>query len=232
MADYVRSYSCWQFDRTFTHNNNDDQQKCPSLAVIINDHNELIDPIKSNIQRRFLHPNRNKLKDELIRVKTTLLEYGVICSGTGMDERIVSHSDLTNNVNESTNDGIITTKQQQPESDCKNLLESMTKTDDSRMGNTQKVSTSIVVKIVGEQSDEIKRLAEDYERKKTLMSAEDAEFLKEESKLKMEILAKRKELNQLLQNKNEEKLTSIKVIPIYSFSKNFCFKFIFKTRKN
>lgn len=223
MADYVRSYSCWQFDRTFTHNNNDDQQKCPSLAVIINDHNELIDPIKSNIQRRFLHPNRNKLKDELIRVKTTLLEYGVICSGTGMDERIVSHSDLTNNVNESTNDGIITTKQQQqqPESDCKNLLESMTKTDDSRMGNTQKVSTSIVVKIVGEQSDEIKRLAEDYERKKTLMSAEDAEFLKEESKLKMEILAKRKELNQLLQNKNEEKLTSIKVIPIYSFSENF-----------
>ena len=212
MADYVRLYSCWQFDRTFTHNNNDDQQKCPSLAVIINDHNELIDPIKSNIQRRFLHPNRNKLKDELIRVKTTLLEYGVICSGTGLDERIVSHSDLTNDVNKSTNDGIITTKQQQqPESDCKNLLESMTKTDDSRMGNTQKVSTSIVVKIVGEQSDEIKRLAEDYERKKTLMSAEDAEFLKEESKLKTEILAKRKELNQLLQNKNEEKLTSIKV---------------------
>ncbi|XP_046918386.2 coiled-coil domain-containing protein 93 [Dermatophagoides farinae] len=212
MADYVRLYSCWQFDRTFTHNNNDDQQKCPSLAVIINDHNELIDPIKSNIQRRFLHPNRNKLKDELIRVKTTLLEYGVICSGTGLDERIVSHSDLTNDVIESTNDGIITTKQQQqqPESDCKNLLESMTKTDDSRMGNTQKVSTSIVVKIVGEQSDEIKRLAEDYERKKTLMSAEDAEFLKEESKLKMEILAKRKELNQLLQNKNEEKLMSIK----------------------
>ncbi|OTF76979.1 hypothetical protein BLA29_013472, partial [Euroglyphus maynei] len=148
-ADYVRSYSSWQFDRTFTHINND---QCPSsLAVIIDNDNELIDPIKHKLQRRFLHPNRNKLKDESIRVKTTLLEYGVI--GTGADERIFSQSDLSNN--DTTNDSTMT--RPRSESESNDLLESMTKTDENKIGNSSKVSTSIVVKIVGEQSDEIRR---------------------------------------------------------------------------
>ncbi|KAH9425929.1 Coiled-coil domain-containing protein 93 [Dermatophagoides pteronyssinus] len=207
MADYVRSYSSWQFDRTFNHHI-DDQCSSSSLAVIINNNNEndeLIDPIKHNLQRRFLHPNRNKLKDELIRVKTTLLEYGI----TGMDEQILS--DLPNDTADDDNDYTDkTTKSESNEN--KNLLESMTKTNDKnrQIGNSTKISSSIVVKIVGEQSNEIKRLAEDYDRKKTLISTEDAEFIREESKLKMDISLRKKELQRLLENRNDEKLSTLK----------------------
>lgn len=169
-----------------------------------------MDPIKAKLRRRFIHPSRNKLKDEATRINTTLLEYGII--GSGNNQRIISDNYLDKTV-ESNNTESDTNKTEalisETDESVKTLLNSMTKTDESK--TTAKVSTSIVGRIVSEQSEEIKRLAKDYEENKSTLSTKDVEYLREEARLKEEIFRKQAEINKVLKNNFHEKLSSIKV---------------------
>src|SRR5699024_4914450 len=135
------------------------------------------------------HPSRDKLKEESVRIRTTLLEYGVI--GSGSAQRVITSStDIGKSIGQSQQHS--TTKEandaaQKPRSDSdtqavENLLHSMTEASGNHSGNLVKVPTSVVGQIVSEQSDEIRRLAEAYERKKSSLSAADIAFLKKETK--------------------------------------------------
>lgn len=198
-ANYIRNYSTWQFNRIFNFNND------YSNSVIFNN-DEFIDPIKAKLRRRFIHPSRNKLKDEASRIDTTLLEYGII--GSGSNQRILPDN-FIDKIDESTDKDKTETLITETDESVKTLLNSMTKTDENR--STGKVSTSIVGRIVSEQSEKIKRLAKDYEQSKSTLSSKDVEYLREESRLKEEINRKQAEINKILKTNSNEKLSSIKV---------------------
>ena len=195
-ADYIRSYATWQFNRMFssvdTLNN----------SVILNDDKDLANqieyPIKANLRRRFLHPSRDQLKNEMLRIKTTLLEYGVFNSGAS--QRVIQGDGKTKPTisieTQNTPDG----KMRSSDSDAQSvdhLLDSMTVASESMSENYIKVSSAFVQTLVNEQlSDDTNNYSE-------------MEFNRNEARLKNEILNKKAELNRLLQNNTVDKLNNI-----------------------
>lgn len=182
--------------------------------------NQLMYPIKAQLRRRFVHPTREKLQGEDVRTKTTLLEYGVL--GTGSSQNLVSqfntagsrrqldNSDTVNPLN-----GLQLNQQKsRSESDSQtveNLLNSMTETDESTTGNFIKGASSLVGSILSGQSDEIKRIAEDYAKKNNSTNSLDFLYMKKDAKLKNEITLRKNELEKQSQSNIDERLFSIKV---------------------
>lgn len=201
-SDYIRAYAAWQFNRHYNHKDSS------SSSVIFSDANmanQLVDPIKAQLRRRFVHPTREKLQGEDVRTRTTMLEYGVL--GTGSSQRLVAQSDAKSPIKTSSKQSQVSSSQQKPRSESdsqmvENLLSSMTEMEENEESNFAKLSSSLVDTIFSEQSKEIKFDA--FEKK-------NATALSVEAKLKNEISIRQNELSKLSQSNTEEKLEAVKV---------------------
>ena len=87
----------------------------------------------------------------------------------------------------------------------------MTEMDENEASNFAKLGSSFVGSILSENSEEIKRIAEEFEKKNATVLSHDATFLKKEAKLKNEISVRRSELSKLSQSNVDEKLETVKV---------------------
>lgn len=134
MHDYIKSYSTWQFSKF--HNQSNKQ-------FIDAETKELIDSdLFKHPKRRFRHPARNQILDEGKRVKTTLLEYGYNIAGQFVDNQSIAGGDLS-----------------EKNEDAKEL-ENLLKIEQS----TNRISAALVGTIVESQSDEIQKLAREYNK--------------------------------------------------------------------
>lgn len=207
-SDYIRAYAAWQFNRHFNHKDSS------SSSVIFSDTdmaNQLIDPIKAQLRRRFVHPTREKLQGEAVRTRTTMLEYGVL--GTGSSQRLVTQSGSDPKSPIKTKQSQVSSSQQKPRSESdsqmvENLLSSMTEMDENEETNFAKLSSSLVDSIFSEQSDE---------NKYNVFDRKNATALSTEAKLKNEISIRQNELSKLSQTNTDEKLQTIKVCKKSSF---------------
>lgn len=216
-SEYIRVYAAWQFNRCYS------QKEACTDSVILTDWelaNQLVYPIKAQLRRRFVHPTREKLQGEDVRTKTTLLEYGVL--GTGSSQNLVSQFNTSGSRRQLDNSGTVNLlnglqlnqQKSRSESDSQmveNLLSSMTETDESTTGNFIKGASSLVGSILSGQSDEIKRIAEDYAKKNNSTNSLDFLYMKKDAKLKNEITLRKNELEKQSQSNIDERLISIKV---------------------
>ena len=235
-SDYIRAYAAWQFNRHYNHKDSS------SGSVIFSDAemaNQLVDPIKAQLRRRFVHPTREKLQGEDVRTRTTMLEYGVL--GTGSSQRLITQSGSDARSPTKANQSQVSSSQQKPRSESdsqmvENLLSSMTEMDENEASNFAKLSSSFVGSILSENSEEIKRIAEGLEKKNATALSIDALFLKKEAKLKNEISIRRAELSKLSQSNIDEKLQTVKVCikncKTFNLRNNFIFNHLGKTRND
>lgn len=186
-------------------------------SVIFNDFesaNQIVNPIKAQLRRRFIHPAREKLEGIDLRTRTTLLEYGVI--GTGSNQRLITSpgsgnifKDKSTSKSNKTDDS--ENSRSRSDSDTKlmeNLLNSMTEADDeNNIGRS--VSLGLVGSILSNQSNEIRKLVQSSESHN--LTSDELNFMKMDAKLKLEINTKKHELDKLSQNNLKAKLAGIKV---------------------
>ncbi|KAI2809206.1 hypothetical protein RDWZM_003452 [Blomia tropicalis] len=209
-SEYLRTYAIWQFNRCYNH------QDSSMDSVIFNDFesaNQIVNPIKAQLRRRFIHPAREKLEGIDLRTRTTLLEYGVI--GTGSNQRLITSpgsgnifKDKSTSKSNKTDDS--ENSRSRSDSDTKlmeNLLNSMTEADDeNNIGRS--VSLGLVGSILSNQSNEIRKLVQSSESHN--LTSDELNFMKMDAKLKLEINTKKHELDKLSQNNLKAKLAGIK----------------------
>ena len=174
MSEYIKSYANWQFNRSHKAEDNVD--------------NELSGADQQKVVKRlYRHPARHKIKDADTRVRTTLLEYGV----TGL-AHVTQDSDSTSGTDKSSEQ---TPKRK--DSDTR-MVETLM---NSMHSESSKISAAFVGSIVGAQSDEIQRLAEEYHKQK--LELEENSIERKERLLRSKVEAKRKELLAAKQNESE-----------------------------
>ena len=130
-------------------------------------------------KRKYRHPARHKIKEPDTRIRTTLLEYGITgISGESTDkttEQTVGRKD----------------------SDTR-MVESLMNSMHSESG---KISAAFVGSIVGAQSEEIQKLAEEYHKNK--LEREENSIERKERLLRNRVETARKELLAAKQNESE-----------------------------
>lgn len=198
-ANYLRAYASWKF-------NSQVKQRDPCLFPL-NTQQQLelwIDPIRSELSRKYIHSNRSSLKDEEVRLNTTLLEYGVV--GSGPNQRMISNDSVVGEQKVKTE----SEPSNDPSSDDVNeelLLENMIQTSTHQ---SAPISTTTLESIFSEQS-EIFGPSSSSTIKSKKFSDVDMQFMKQAAKIKQQIRSKQEEL-QRLQSKNiPEKLAALKV---------------------
>jgi len=190
MGEYIKSYANWQFNRS--HNLEIDAKK----SQLLDKSSKSIDKIDvyRHPKRKYRHPARHKLPDEETKVKTTLLEYGSFATSRTSNESSNTSSDNSKDVGP------------RKDSDSR-IMESLISSMHSESG---KISAAFVGSIVGAQSEEIHRLAEDYERKRNELIENSTD--RKEAMLRNKIELKKKDLADIKQNELDlgEKIDLIK----------------------
>lgn len=155
--------------------------------------------INKNPKRKYRHPNRHKLPNEETKVRTTLLEYGRFATSRTTDESTAGSAGSHG----SDNSSAVSVRKDSDSRIMESLIESM-------HSETGKISAALVGSIVGAQSDEIQKLAEEYHRKRVEMNENSAD--RKEMMLRMKVESVKRELTQVKQNEPElvEKINSIK----------------------
>ena len=213
-ADTIRSFASWQFTKSFS---NAIPLHSDSILLTNCDISEqAVNPIKSQLERKFVHPSRETLQEQDLRTKTTMLEYGIL--GLGSNQRqLTADSIKAGNITGSSGpesearpnklDISNQTAKARSESDTvavENLLSVMSEAEMS-------VDASLIGSILSEQSSEIRRLAQEYEKTSSEEMSLEQQFRQKEAKLKASIAAKRLQLSKLQDKENIElKLESIK----------------------
>ncbi|KAI7691366.1 hypothetical protein SSS_07460 [Sarcoptes scabiei] len=148
-ADYIRSYSTWQFDRIFcdpskrSDSNDSTRSSIPDYG--------LLNPIKTSLKRKYYHPNRLKLQDEMLRVKATLLEYEI--DGLDRDAITIPHSaEYSNKTLEHSQTDLTSDSERM-------LLNSMSQTKDDE-NDMLEISSDTVAKKMMEESIHLRKFLE------------------------------------------------------------------------
>lgn len=206
-ADLIRSYATWQFNRIYS------QSDSTVNSVILKDSvqsERIVNPIKANLCRRFLHPSRDQLTNEEVRIRTTLLEYGVF--GTGASQRMIDSDGKVKPARQDSTES----KSSEDVQSVETLLDSMTVATESMSADCIKVSSSFVQTIVNEHLSGDK-----------FSDQSEKNFERKEAKLKNEISEKKAELTKRMQNNSVEKLESLKVCSFFCWLKLVILKFFF-----
>lgn len=203
MGDYIRSYSIYQFNKSHATPEDLDKEACKDKII-----STLYDLKESYQPRRcYRHHASHKLKDEEIRVQTTLLEYGrkygIIRlhrkdQVTGQEQE--SDKSTKSEVRENKN---------AEETQIDKLMSGMSAMDESET----KVTASVVGSIVSMQSSKIQQIASEFADKQAELASEEIgekfggiqHHKRVVTSLNKQITEKTENLNQLGQKYNELK---------------------------
>ncbi|CAG2108892.1 unnamed protein product [Medioppia subpectinata] len=173
MNEYLKNYANWQFNRCHS---SDTSQLSDSLSKA---------DTQSHPKRKYRHPARHKLIDPEIRVRTTLLEYGFIGKSSASD--ITSGADKSGEQTDNRKNG----------SDSQLTDSLMT----SMQTESNKISAAFVGSIVGAQSEEIQKLAEEYNRHR--LEREENSIERKEREIRSRVETAKKELSIAKQKESE-----------------------------
>lgn len=155
MGDYIRAFSISQFHKSFeTPEDVESRLLNEKMALFYHEMKETYRP-----QRLFRHHAPHKIKDEEVRVQTTLLEYGK----KGGAAKVSDDKDIKEEENQE-----IIQKASEEESRIANLMKSMSITSE----HEGKLSASQVGTIVGLQSGEIQQIASEFAEKQAELASE------------------------------------------------------------
>lgn len=197
-ADYIRSYSTWQFDRIFcdpskrSDSNDSTRSSIPDYG--------LLNPIKTSLKRKYYHPNRLKLQDEMLRVKATLLEYEI--DGLDRDAITIPHSaEYSNKTLEHSQTDLTSDSERM-------LLNSMSQTKDDE-NDMLEISSDTVAKRMMEESIHLRKFLENqkHHHQPTEIERKQAKI----DELKTKLLERQNLLDHLSTNDCEEKCSKIRV---------------------
>lgn len=174
MSEYIKSYANWHFNRSHK------PEADPSLQLSADSETK---PVK----RLYRHPARHKIRDPDTKVRTTLLEYGV----TGLTHIT---GDSSSGAADNSADQASTARKDSDTRIVETLMNSM-------HSESSKISAAFVGSIVGAQSEEIQRLAEEYRKKK--LELEENSIERKERILRSKVEAKRNELSVAKQKESE-----------------------------
>ncbi|XP_067131944.1 coiled-coil domain-containing protein 93 isoform X1 [Centruroides vittatus] len=203
MGDYIRAYSIYQFSKN--HSTPQDVEKEVVKEKVISTLKDLKESYQP--KRRYRHHASHKLKEEEVRVQTTLLEYGRKYGilrlhhknqATSQDEE--SNLAPKNDVKESKN---------AEETQIDKLMSGMSAMDEFET----KVTASVVGSIVSMQSDKIQQIASEFADKQAELASEELgekyggiqHHKRVITSLNKQITDKTESLNQLNQKYNELK---------------------------
>lgn len=207
-AHYLRAYATWQYNRIYEIGREETKIE-----------EDVIDPIKANLTRRYLHPTRDQLNNENLRLRTTLLEYCVI--GTGAMRRLITS---TNN-NQDNRESELAVKEVGDGSKLRTcsdtqavegLLSNMKVMAENDQTGQLVLKTSIIGRVMEAHGgrEEIQKLAEDYERNKgTSVDEVDRKYAKVETKL-IEAIEERLRIFETIEDPTA-KLQTIRVSFVY-----------------
>ncbi|KAG8193575.1 hypothetical protein JTE90_000212 [Oedothorax gibbosus] len=156
-GDYIRAFSISQFHKQYEMpEDNATKLIKEKMAVTYEEIKEVYRP-----QRLFRYHAPQKLKDEEIRVQTTLLEYGKkLSSAKGTENKDgVESSEVESSVQKATEE----------ENRIQSLMKSMSVTNE----NEGKLTASQVGSIVGLQSGEIQQVASEFAEKQAELANEE-----------------------------------------------------------
>lgn len=221
MGDYIRAYSISQFNKF--HAMPEDLAREAAKDKVTSILNGLME--EYHPCRRYRHHAFHKLKDEEIRVQTTLLEYGRKCGVMR-----ISTGDQSGNQEDSKS----TAKSQSDSKEHKEAQEQQIEklmSGMSAMEDTEtKLTASVVGSIVEMQSAEIQQIASEFADKQAILASEEhgekiggvqhhkrvVTSLTKQIALKKEQLSKAEQKHTALKTSYEEQLTKLKELQNYN----------------
>ncbi|KAF7495607.1 Coiled-coil domain-containing protein 93 [Sarcoptes scabiei] len=195
-ADYIRSYSTWQFDRIFcdpskrSDSNDSTRSSIPDYG--------LLNPIKTSLKRKYYHPNRLKLQDEMLRVKATLLEYEI--DGLDRDAITIPHSaEYSNKTLEHSQTDLTSDSERM-------LLNSMSQTKDDENDMLEISSDTERLKIIEIKTSELETNEDEDRLEKVRLSELLKVLRKQKSQLKQQCREEKERLERQIKSIESNRL--------------------------